>query len=74
MLKLRVNFYNHTLETISLRDQRFLMKELWQSELDLEYLVFVCKQHTKVHINRVSCEKANFNGFVAQLLLATRYV
>lgn len=50
------------------------MKEFRQSELDLKWLVFVFKQHTKVHINRVSCEKTKFNGFLAQLLLATRYV
>lgn len=35
---------------------RFSMKEFRQSELDLKWLVFVFKQHTKVHINRVSCE------------------
>lgn len=50
------------------------MKEFRQSELDLKWLVFVFKQHTKVHINRVSCEKTNFNGFLAQQLLETRYV
>lgn len=33
--------------------KRFSMKEFRQSELDLKWLVFVFKQHTKVHINRV---------------------
>lgn len=31
------------------------MKECWQSELDLQYLVF--RQHTKSHENTEPCEK-----------------
>lgn len=41
------------------------MKECWQSELDLQYIVF--RQHTKVHENTEPCEKKRS---VAQILLA----
>lgn len=41
------------------------MKECWQSELDLQYLVF--RQHTKSHENTEPCEKKK--RFVAQILL-----
>lgn len=61
------HFYKHiTLWRLSLSNiKRFLMKECWQSELDLQYLVF--RQHTKSHVNTEPCEKKRF---VAQILLA----
>lgn len=49
--------YKHiTLLRLSLQNiKRFLMKECWQSELDLQYIVF--RQHTKSHENTEPCEK-----------------
>lgn len=51
------HFYKHiTLWRLSLSNiKRFLMKECWQSELDLQYLVF--RQHTKSHVNTEPCKK-----------------